>query len=303
MTDFRCPRCQQPLDRESGDGFFCRTDRLTFERRGGIWRFLLPETAARTAVFVREYETIRRAEGRGWELDGYYRRLPETGRDDPQAAMWRFRAAGFRCFADRVLRPRGTRRLRIADLGAGNGWLSNRLAARGHEVDAIDLLDNDWDGLGAHRRYETSFRPVQAAFDLLPYRPGLFDLAVFNASFHYAADYSRTLDHVLARLKPGGALAILDTPVYRREASGRQMVAERERDYTSRYGFPSNAIPLENFLTYDRLDSLAEEFDLRIRLHRPRYPLRRRMAPVLARLRGRREPAAFPVIVLERSSA
>lgn len=291
--------------RESPDGFFCPVDRLTFERRGGIWRFLTPETAARTAAFVRDYETVRRAEGRGFEDSESYRRLPDTDPADPHAAMWRIRAASYRCLDRSVLHGLPPGPLRAADLGAGSGWLANRLASRGHggaggaAVDAVDLLDNDWDGLGAHRHFDAAFRPVQASFDALPYRPALFDLIVFNASFHYSVDYSATLEHVLGFLRQSGRLVIVDTPVYNLDESGRAMVAEREREFTRRFRFPSNALPLENYLTHDRLGRLAAEFGLELRLHRPRHGFRRQIAPVLARLRRRREPAAFPVIVLK----
>jgi SAM-dependent methyltransferase len=212
--------------------------------------------------------------------------------------MWRIRAASFRCLDRSVLSTLPPGALRAADLGAGTGWLANRLASRGHDVDAVDLLDNDRDGLGAFKHYAAVFRPVQASFDELPYRPALFDLIVFNASFHYSIDYSATLKHVLRFLKKSGRLVVVDTPVYHLDESGRAMVAEREGEFTQRFGFPSNALPLENYLTHDRLGRLAAEFGLELRLHWPRHGLRRRIGPILARLRRRREPASFPVILL-----
>jgi SAM-dependent methyltransferase len=215
--------------------------------------------------------------------------------------MWRIRAAGFRTFERRILPLLPAGRLRVADLGAGTGWLANRLASRGHIVDAVDVLDNDWDGLGTHRHYENTFRPVQASFDELPFRQGLFDLIVFNATLHYSLDYSTTLKQVLHAMKPGGALAVIDTPVYRHESSGLEMVAERREAFTTAYGFPSDALPLENFLTYDRLHALAAALGLAMRSWKPRYPLRRRLDPFLRRLRGLREPAAFPVILLTKA--
>ena len=49
----------------------------------------------------------------------------------------------------RPLPERTERALRILDLGAGNGWMSYRLALQGHLPIAVDLLTNDRDGLGA----------------------------------------------------------------------------------------------------------------------------------------------------------
>jgi predicted RNA methylase len=46
------------------------------------------------------------------------------------------------------------RPLRIADLGAGNCWLSYRLALRGHLPIAIDIQGDPLDGLGAGLHYQ-----------------------------------------------------------------------------------------------------------------------------------------------------
>jgi hypothetical protein len=78
------------------------------------------------------------------------------------------------------------------------------------------------------------------------------------------------------------------------------MVQEREADFRRRYGFPSNAIAAENYLTYERLTSLAQTLNIHWQLHWPiprwRWTLRRWRA----RLRRHREPAQFPLIIGQR---
>src|SRR5205807_10358532 len=59
--------------------------------------------------------------------------------------------------------------------------------------------------------------------DALP----IFDLAIFNASFHYSEDYHRTLGEVLCCLRRPGHLAIIDSPFYERPESGEEMVKQR----------------------------------------------------------------------------
>lgn len=118
--------------------------------------------------------------------------------------------------------------LYILDLGAGNGWLSNRLAMRGHQVAAVDLTTNDFDGLGCFRHYETTFMPVQADFDYLPFMNCSVDLVLFDASLHYATCYEKTFHELLRVLNPGGRLVIIDTPFYEDKASGEKMVKERQ---------------------------------------------------------------------------
>lgn len=312
MIVFTCPRCGDPLIDVAAAQKRCERDGLEFARIDGIWRFLLQDKLVELDAFMRDYERIRLAEGRGSDDPAYYRRLPFAG---PSAGaggspiegaasleeMWRLRAASYETFAHRVLAPLMGPPVAALDLGAGNGWLSNRMAEAGHEVHAVDILDNDLDGLGATRHYRTSFTPVQASFDQLPYGDKVFDLIVFNASFHYSVDYARTLEHVLAKLVPGGVIAVLDTPVYRKRESGLRMVEEREARFLQRYGTPSRALPMQNFLTWEQLGALAAGLGLDYRLDLPWYGFRRLAAVFLTRLLGRRQPAVFPLILFSES--
>ncbi|MCS7313271.1 MAG: class I SAM-dependent methyltransferase [Acidobacteria bacterium] len=127
------------------------------------------------------------------------------------------------------------------------------MAGRGHIVVAVDLITNSWDGLGAHGHYDEAFLPVQAEFDRLPFAEGQFDVAVFNASLHYSTDYGITLTEALRVLHLDGRVVVMDLPVYRDAASGHQMVQGREAEFVRKYGFPSDAIPSEHYLTYGRL--------------------------------------------------
>src|SRR5690606_12972499 len=92
--------------------------------------------------FMAEYAAVRRAEGRGDDDPSFYRALPFhdlTGRfvDD-----WRIRAVSYQALVNRVLPPLATRwrrPLRILDLGAGNCWLSYRLASSAAAGSAADV--------------------------------------------------------------------------------------------------------------------------------------------------------------------
>jgi SAM-dependent methyltransferase len=139
--------------------------------------------------------------------------------------------------------------------------------------------------------------PVQAEFDRLPFDRGQADLAIFNASLHYSTNYETTLREALRVLREDGWLVILDSPVYRDPASGEQMVREREAYFERAYGFPSNALPSENYLTFERLEQLKAALDLRWAFLKPFYGWRWTLKPWWARLRASREPAQFLVIV------
>jgi SAM-dependent methyltransferase len=297
---FVCPRCRTALDRVAPDRMTCPRDGLEFWNVDGIWRFLLPESEAHYARFIADYEAVRRAEGRGSTSSDYYRALPFRDLSRRHTTDWRIRARSYNLLVKNVLTRLQNpleRSLKILDLGAGNGWLSNRLAAQGDRVIAVDLLLNEWDGLGAWKHYEHSFTPVQAEFNRLPVMDRFADAVIFNASFHYSEDYVNTLREALRVLSPQGVIVIMDSPVYRRQTSGEQMVREREAQFKEKHGFASDNLQSENFLTYARLDELAHELHLRWQRLTPFYGLRWMVRPLAAALLRRREPARFHLIL------
>jgi SAM-dependent methyltransferase len=297
---FICPRCRTQLDRTSDDRFTCPKDGLEFWNVDGIWRFLLPESEAHYNRFIADYESIRRAERRGSDSASYYRALPFKDLNHQRSSDWAIRARSFNVLVKNVLTRLQVpleRALKILDLGAGNGWLSNRLAAQGDRVFAVDLLVNEQDGLGARKHYENRFTPLQAEFNHLPIMDGFADAVIFNASFHYSENYVETLREALRVLSMKGLVVIMDSPVYRRGASGEKMVEERETQFRTKYGLASDALQSENYLTYARLQDLAHELNITWKRITPFYGFRWVLRPLVAKLIRRREPAKFHLIV------
>jgi SAM-dependent methyltransferase len=272
---------------------------LHFERVDGVWRFLLPERQPHYAQFIADYETVRQGEGRVSSDANYYRSLPYHDLSGRISADWRIRAASFDSFLGNILIPleEETRRsLTVLDLGAGNGWLSNRLAQRGHTLGAVDLTLNNFDGLGCHRFFDSTFTPIQAEFDALPLPNGAADLIIFNASLHYSEEYAKTLSESLRVLAPTGTLLILDSPFYNDARSGAQMVEERKELFTKRYGFRSDALKSQNYLTYAALQDLGAALGIQWQFVTPNYGLLWEMRPFKAKLLGQREPAKFHLV-------
>jgi HemK-related putative methylase len=296
---FACPTCGSPMTTRDARTLSCTGSGHSFERVDGIWRLLPVERAAYFEQFVTEYETIRRHEGRNEQRSDYFEALPFKDLSGRYTNDWQIRAVSFKALLARVVKPleaRLRRPLVILDLGAGNGWLSNRLAQRGHHVAAIDLLTNSADGLGAWIHYRSLFTPIQAEYDQLPLAGRQADLVIFNGSFHYSTSFETTLSEALRVLRPEGQLVILDSPLYHDAASGRAMVREREAFFTREVGYPSNALPMENFLTFGRLQALGDTLGIGWQLHEPFYGMRWTTRPLRARLRRHREPARFMLI-------
>lgn len=302
---FVCPRCKTSLDRTAPNRLTCPQDGLEYWNEDGIWRFLLPESEAHYKRFMKDYETIRRLEGRGSPNVDYYHALPFKDLSGKFSGDWAIRARSFNALVKKLLTPVQAllqRPLKVLDLGAGNGWLSNRLAAQGDRVFAVDLLVNDLDGLGTWKYYQHSFTPIQAEFNHLPIMDSFADVAIFNASFHYSENYEETLKEALRVVGDEGAIAIMDTPIYRRQASGEKMVAEREAAFLAHYGFAADALESENFLTYQQVRELGDSLGIQWLYFRPFYGLRWFLRPLKALLTGKREPAKFHLVVGSKKS-
>jgi SAM-dependent methyltransferase/uncharacterized protein YbaR (Trm112 family) len=202
---------------------------------------------------------------------------------------------------DSAAAPLAGTRLRIVDLGAGVGWLCHRLAQLGHHPLAVDLSLDDRDGLAAARHYRPAWPRFQAEFDHLPLAAGAADLVIFNASLHYSADYEVTLAEALRVLAGSGALVILESPIYRRPESGRRMVEERRAEFARRFGTRSDALPSRDYLTWPEIADLERRLGLRCERITPWYGWRWALRPWLARIRRRREPSRFVILLVTRS--
>ncbi len=265
----------------------------------GVWLTLTSSQFDHYRRFINEYEYIRCTEGRGSKDSAYYRSLPFLGPTEKLAHQWKIRAKTFQYLVRTILPTLSSQDLHILDLGAGNGWLSNRLKQLGHFPIAVDILTNEEDGLAAGRHYATSFPRVQATFDRLPFSSNSVDLTIFNASFHYVEDPLRCLRDAIRCTRPGGLIVIADTPWYAREHSGRRMVEEKHRHFLATYGFAANSLASQEFLTPARLKHLADALNLKWQIHKPYYGIAWSLRPLLAKLDRRRPPSRFHLFVAE----
>ncbi len=311
-VQLQCPQCGALVGTLREDEFppeflySCATCFFQMLNEDGVWKALPRRRAAHFTQFMREYQVVREAEGRVSSNPEYYLALPYQDLSGHNREQWAIRARTYRFVEQKILpriESRTGRELKILDLGAGNGWMSYRLALRSHWPVAIDLLASETDGLAAAVHYRKKlpglFPRFQAEFSRLPFADSQFDLAIFNASFHYVEDYAETLGEAIRCLRPGGTVIIADTAWYRREESGRRMLAERQKAFIERFGFPSDGLASLEYLTDERLAALAKCFGLRWKTYSPFYGVRWLMRPTLAKLKGRREPSRFRIYLAE----
>jgi SAM-dependent methyltransferase len=314
MLQLACPQCQTVLGcistaMEQHSGYVCPNCEMHLQQRGGIWEATVPARARYFEKFLREYSTVREAEGRGSNSSDYYLALPYRDVTGHNQSQWRIRGRSFRTFERDVLPfiERKGEALRVLDLGAGNGWLSYRLALRGHSPVAVDLLTNNRDGLGAASHYREKLRTLfprfRAEHDRLPFGDDQFECAIFNASFHYSENAADTLKEAVRCVRDGGLVVIIDTPWYSEEKSGLQMIKERKSAFKKRFGFASDALRSVEFLTDERLDSLGRECGIAWRVIRPWYGFAWAFRPYIAAIQGKREPSRFRIYAAQVNKA
>lgn len=302
LPKFACPECREGAPWNGANGardFVCPRCGAAFSRGDGVYHFLSRQRADAAEPFHQQYRLVRQREGYRPTSPEYYRKLPSVPPADPHAAEWRIRRQSFAHLERHALPGVWHGPIHALDLGAGNGWLSHRLAADGHSVVAVDRLDDEADGLGACRHYPVPFAAVEADFDRLPFEPSQFELAVFNGSLHYSADPAATLAEARRMLTPGGVIAVMDSPMFASERDGQAMVSDQLRHMEIDYGIGGAVGPGAGFLTFAALEEAGARLGLRGCFFPSRGPMAWRLGRQLARFKIGRAPAAFGVWVAQ----
>src|SRR5260370_32729180 len=134
VVQLQCPACRQgPCRLFPPAEPSCLACGYVFSQWHGIYNALPPDRELTFRQLVHEYESVRAKEVLGSDRADYYLALPFNDLTGRNAGQWSIRARTFR-FIEKNLLPRiESRRPRgcdVLDVGAGNGWLSYRLAPR-----------------------------------------------------------------------------------------------------------------------------------------------------------------------------
>ena len=227
-----CPDCFLPLAEETrASGTLdvgtlrCGQDH-EFAVAGDVPMLIRESDRPRLRAFADSYGLAWKKAGWGSPDIKYLENLPFRDVTRRHATEWKVKARSMVALLG-VLDPR--KPLRVFDLGCGNGWLSHQLAIRGHDVYAVDVALDDTVGLGAagvYVRLGPPFQRVWADLERLPVQSASVDAVVCNASLHYARDVRVSLRNIARVLRPGGFLAILNSPVHTRPTSAARAQAD-----------------------------------------------------------------------------
>ena len=235
-----CPDCRRPLDESA---LTCPNGHR-FHRQGGVLVLLDDDLAGRLAGFLEPFSRLRAAQGRRLTDPAAYPDLPFG----PAAAdnhEWRLRQHDLAVVTELLA---GGSRQRILDVGAWNGWLSNRLAAQGHQVTAVDYFIDPYDGLGARAFYDTSWRAIQMNLEDLEVLGQRFDMVIVNRCLQFFADPVAYAVQARAAVAPGGLL-VLTGLAFLRDPSPRLAGLEALQDQLREHGLDFFK-PLKGYLDF-----------------------------------------------------
>ncbi len=114
-----------------------------------------------------------------------------------------------------------------ADLGAGEGLISQLLAARAKKVIALDSSPKMVE-VGRELAKRSGLKNLeyrQGDLEEPPIRPGSVDVAILSQALHHAVHPPRALEAAWKILRPGGTILILDLVEHSFEAA-REMYAD-----------------------------------------------------------------------------
>lgn len=100
----------------------------------------------------------------------------------------------------------------VADLGSGEGLLSELLARRAKKVIAVDNSEK-MVGFGATKAKKNGLKNLEFRLGDLenpPIDPGSVDLVILSQALHHASDPARAIQSAHKILRPGGSLWMLD---------------------------------------------------------------------------------------------
>ena len=145
----------------------------------------------------------------------------------------------------------------VADVGAGNGyftWLLGYRAGEAGKVYAVEIDEGRLEDLaeGAEERGLANVETVLGAVDDPRLPVGELDAILVFDTYHEMTEYESMLAAMLAALKPGGRLAIVDIPP---EEEGLE-----RGEYTKKHQLPSALTVAEAEAAGFESVRLVEEF-------------------------------------------
>lgn len=227
-----CPNCKNLLDEVS---LSCGGEEC-LPPKFGVARLLKKQFAERFLPHEERFIQIREQEGTRWKDASLYEKMPylnkEEGKGYPE---WKGFQADLKII-DKYLKNKNG--LDVLNYGSWNGWLSNQLVMRGHQVTAIGYFADEFDGLGAQQFYQNNWLSIQMdienGLDLLA---RTYDCIIMNRGISFLEDPEKTCRELISKLNNNGLLVITGMNVYANPAKAIKSKEAYWEHFKKTYGF------------------------------------------------------------------
>jgi 2-polyprenyl-3-methyl-5-hydroxy-6-metoxy-1,4-benzoquinol methylase len=184
----------------------------------------------RVSQFEKSYVGIREKEQRILS-DIQVSQLPYLS-NHVHTKEWELRQESVERFLDYL----PNKKLRVLEIGCGNGWFSNLIASRG-DFDVIGTDMNLEELEQAARVFASSEVEWVYTTNVSLLSPLLFDVIVINAAVQYFPSIAELLQSLKAILANNGEVHVLDSPIYVGDQEA-QKASRRTKEYYKSMGFP-----------------------------------------------------------------
>ena len=229
-------------------------------------------------IFETLYIQLREKEGRVYP-DEQVAVLPDISPTHPHYKEWLMRKESSQKLLSWLKKKK--KPLDILEIGCGNGWLSNQLAAISSSmVIGTDINFSEIQQAARVFQYTSNLHFIYTYGEPEIFKEKRFNVIIFAAAIQYFESFHDTIQKALTCLRDDGEIHILDSPFYTR----MELMAarRRSRDYYESKGFPGMA----NYYFHHSFDDI-KKFNYRF-LYQP--------GKLVTRITGNKNP--FPWIAI-----
>ncbi|PHR49675.1 MAG: hypothetical protein COA32_00670 [Fluviicola sp.] len=165
------------------------------------------------------YSRVREKEER-WLSDEIVMSLPNVLVQHPHYKEWKKRIHSLKKILE-ILKK--TNKLKILEIGCGNGWFANTLVNFGFKVDAVDVGKEELEQ--AARCFQHDDLRFICCDDLSLLEDSVYDSIIFNASLHYFNLSESFWTLLNSKLQNKGEIFIMDSHFY----NDNEVVSAKQR--------------------------------------------------------------------------
>jgi 2-polyprenyl-3-methyl-5-hydroxy-6-metoxy-1,4-benzoquinol methylase len=251
-----CPVCSKEIHL-SKQNVYCDGGHR-FAVRNGVYQILRPDFKLRLENFLTAFEDSRK---------DYIAKIdPKQFKDLPYVDFdrkrWRLRQ-----FDLELIKSKFNKKGKTLEIGAWNGWLTNRLVEMGNDVTAINLFSHHLDGLGAYQYYENEWLSIQMDVDDLSILKSKYDLIVVNRCLPYFKNLNKTLTQIKSLLNSGGIVVITGISFHRNPMHVIRGLNRATMEFEAKYKTKFNIRSFKGYL--DRSDLLLlKKHDIKLYMYK-----------------------------------